>query len=103
MFKMILLFPIILFILSIIDGILTLWGLRLNIIEEVNPMMKFFIKLSPVVFMAIKIFLSLLLIALLWRIGDRLHKSIIYLLWFSFVVYSLVIIFHIYWIYIAFV
>ncbi|MEO4052004.1 DUF5658 family protein [Solibacillus sp. CAU 1738] len=48
--------------LNLFDGIATNYGLMNNIIEESNPIMAFFASLSPILFVCIKIILSLLII-----------------------------------------
>ena len=51
----------VLFVLSLIDGSLTLLGLGQGAIEEGNPLMRWFIEKSPITFMAIKLSLPLML------------------------------------------
>ena len=46
--KTIILGSVTLFVLSVIDGALTLWGLGLGAIEEVNPVMQWLIEKNQV-------------------------------------------------------
>ncbi|KLU61755.1 hypothetical protein CEB3_c19340 [Peptococcaceae bacterium CEB3] len=85
-------------ILSILDGALTLWGLRLGTIEEANPLMQWLIARNPVAFMAAKVSLPVILGFLLWKAQNRPHKFVIRLLIVAILTYALVIIAHAYWI-----
>ena len=84
--------------LSLLDGALTLWGLGQGAIEEVNPVMRWFIEKSPITFMAIKLSLPVMLGFVLWEIWDRSRKFVTYSLWLVLIVYSVVMMFHAYWI-----
>lgn len=48
-------------ILSLFDGALTLWGLGLGAIEEVNPFMEWLVGKSPILFMAVMILIPVIL------------------------------------------
>ena len=72
---------IVFFIFSLLDGVLTLWVLRLGAIEEVNPMMRWLINKSPIGFMAFKLTLPVMLAFVLWRIRNNAHKFVINSLW----------------------
>ncbi|KLU62966.1 hypothetical protein CEB3_c06280 [Peptococcaceae bacterium CEB3] len=85
-------------ILSILDGALTLWGLRLGTIEEANPLMQWLIARNPVASMAVKVSLPVILGFLLWRARNRPHKWVIRLLLTAVLAYALVIIAHAHWI-----
>jgi len=58
-------------ILCLLDGTLTLLGLGLGAIEEVNPVMQCLIEKSPIVFMAVKSSLPVILGLILWKIRSR--------------------------------
>lgn len=96
--KGILVGSIVFFILSLLYGALTLWGLGQGAIEEVNPVMRWFIEKSPITFMDIKLSLPVMLGFVLWEIRDRSRKFVAYSLWLVLVVYSIVMLFHGYWI-----
>jgi len=85
-------------ILSTIDAALTLWGLSIGVIEEVNPLMQWLIETSPVAFMAAKLSLPVILGLILWRIRNRSRKFVACSLGFVLIVYAAVMLFHVYWI-----
>ncbi|SHH13837.1 MULTISPECIES: DUF5658 family protein [Desulfosporosinus] len=89
---------IVLFALSVIDGALTLWGLGQGVIEEVNPVMRWLIEENPIVFMTVKLSLPVMLGFVLWEIRDRSRKFVACSLWLVLIVYSVVMMFHAYWI-----
>jgi len=88
----------VLFVLSLIDGSLTLLGLGQGAIEEGNPLMKWFIEQSPITFMAIKLSLPVMLGFVLLKREDRSNKFVTCSLGLLLVVYSVVIFLHIYWV-----
>jgi hypothetical protein len=81
-------------ILSALDGVLTLWGLSLDVIKEANPVMQLIINKSPAGLMAIKLLLPITLGLVLWKIRNR--KFVTYSLWLVLAVYSLVMVLHVY-------
>jgi len=87
-----------LFVLSLIDGALTLQGLSLGAIEEANPVMQWLIQKNPLVFMAVKLSLPVILGFIFWRIRNRSHRFVACSLGLLLIVYSVVMIFHVYWI-----
>jgi len=56
-----------LLILSLLDALLTLWGLSLGVIVEANPIMQWLIEKSPIVFMVVKLSLPVILGSVLWK------------------------------------
>ena len=89
---------IVFLILSLLDGALTLWGLGLGAIEEVNPLMQWLIEKSPIVFMSVKLSLPVMLVFVLWRIRNRSRKFVTYSLGLVLSVYAVVMVFHVYWV-----
>lgn len=89
---------IFLIILNLIDGGLTLWGLRQGVIEEVNPLMLLLIEKSPIVFMIVKLLLPVMLGLVFWWIRNRSCRLVRYGLGLVSIVYVLVMVFHVYWI-----
>jgi hypothetical protein len=85
-----------LFVLSAMDGALTLWGLSLEVIKEANPFMQLIINKSPAGLMTIKLLLPITLGLVLWKIKRR--KFVTYSLWLVLAVYSAVMVLHIYWV-----
>lgn len=84
--------------LSVIDAILTLRGLNLGIIEEANPIMYWLIAQSPVVFIAVKLALPVILLLLAWWSEKKLSKVIPYLFEVVLIAYTVAIGFHVWWI-----
>ena len=48
--------------INLFDGIATNYGLMNNMIEELNPLMRFFAATSPILFIGIKTVLSILIL-----------------------------------------
>lgn len=84
-------------IISLLDGTLTLWGLRLGAIEEVNPVMEWLIGKSPIVFMAVKLMLPVILGFIFWKIRKRSRTFVTYSLGVVLIVYAAVMVLHVYW------
>ena len=86
------------FVLSIGDALLTLWGLKLEVIEEVNPLMRELIAQKPWLFISLKTLIPVALGAYCWLRRDSDRKLVTYALVLSLGVYVVVSMFHIYWI-----
>ncbi len=69
--KAIIVGSIVFLILSLLDGALTLWGLRVGVTEEVNPLMLWLIGNSPIVFIVVKASIPFILGFVLWRIRNK--------------------------------
>lgn len=81
----------VLFILSAIDCALTLKGLSLKVIKEVNPIMQWLIGRSLIGFITLKLLMPVILgLMFLWR-RNRLHKIVAYLLGFVLAVYAMLV------------
>jgi len=89
---------VILLIFNILDGLLTLWGLQLQLIEEVNPLMQQLMMAKPIALMIVKILLPILLGAALWQIRNTSRKLVSYGLGLVLTCYSGVMILHGYWV-----
>lgn len=63
-----------------------------------NPVMQWLIEKSPIEFMAVKLSLPVMLGVVLWEIRDRSSKFVACSLWLVLIVYSMVMILHVYWI-----
>ena len=59
------------YILSVIDGVLTIFWVLSDLAEEANPLMDHLIMQDPVLFMLVKIVLVALGVTLLWRLRAR--------------------------------
>ena len=81
----------VLFILSAIDCVLTLWGLSLKVIEEGNPIMRWLIEKSPIGFIALKLLMPVILGLMFLQRRNRLHKFVVYSLGLVVVVYAMVV------------
>jgi hypothetical protein len=60
--------------------------------------MRWFIEQSPITFMAIKLSLPIMLGFVLWEIRDKSRKFGACSLWLVLIAYSVVMVFHGYWI-----
>ena len=95
---MIILGSVAFFILSLLDGALTLWGLGLGAIEEVNPFMQLLIEKSPIAFMTVKLSIPIILGLVFWKIRNRSRKFVTCSLGLVLIAYSVAMVFHVYWI-----
>ena len=80
------------FILNVIDGILTLVWVFTEQAEEANPLMAELIDLNPVLFITGKMLLVLLGSALLWRLRDR--PGAVVAVFMIFLVYYFILLYH---------
>ena len=96
--KMVLLALWIIFCFSAFDGAFTLWGLNLNAIEEVNPIMNSLIAYCPDVFMVYKLALPIILSVITWHMRNKVRWLIICGLTIVLCIYTVIIVFHICWI-----
>ena len=85
-------------ILSLLDALLTLWGLGQGAIEEVNPVMRWLTEKNPIAFIAVKLSLPLMLGFVLWEIRDRSRKFVAFSMWLVVIVYAAVMVLHIGWV-----
>lgn len=86
---------IILFALAVVDSISTDFGLRNSHIEEANPLMRVIYDLNIALFYGLKISLPLFLLILLRKLKPK--RVIRYLLGVALLLYSAVLIQHIFW------
>ena len=93
---------IVFLLLSLMDGALTLWGLRIGVIEEVNPLMLSLIENSPIVFIVVKASIPFILGFVLWRIRNKNRRFVEYSLGLILAVYIIIMAFHVYWMIIYF-
>ena len=98
--KKIILATVIILVFNIIDGILTVWGIHLHLIEEGNPLMQLLIaKYSMSFIMTIKILLPIILGTACWWIRDASRKLVSYGLGGILIVYLFIMMVHVHWIY----
>lgn len=57
--------------LNLFDGIATHYGINHNIIEELNPLMNFLMVISPLLFLCIKVLLSIMLLCLSYWVYQK--------------------------------
>lgn len=81
---------------SMMDAFLTDIGLRLQLIDEANPLMRFLYEHSYAGFYALKFLLPLSLFFLAARVGKRVLVSGLFRL--SVIVYAGILLLHYYWI-----
>lgn len=86
-----------LLLLNWFDGVMTLWGLSVEVIEEANPIMASIISKNPSGVMGLKLLLPVVLGALCWLEKDRSQRLIKYSFGLVLVSYSFIDIFHLYW------
>ena len=96
--KRLILIIIILLFFSTLDGLFTLRGLRLQLIEEGNPLMQQLIIHKPIAVMTVKILLPIFLGIMMWSIRNTSRKLVSYGLGIVLSCYSGVMILHGYWI-----
>ncbi|EGW41320.1 DUF5658 family protein [Desulfosporosinus sp. OT] len=95
--KRIILASCILFILNAFDGLMTFWGLRLQVIEEANPLMQGLISTNPRSVMGAKLFLPVFAGVMCWFARERSLRLVKYLLSFVVVIYLLTDLMHLFW------
>lgn len=76
---------------NLIDGIATLSGLHFKYAQEANPLMSIIIGFSPVLFIAIKILLSIMILSFKKISLPTFPKIVIYILLF---LYTLIMVDH---------
>lgn len=89
-------------IANIADGILTLIGLELFVIYEGNPLMATLYNINPLLFILLKIGLSFCLLSLLFLKTLQKKKLLHSLLIFSSAIYTIIMVFHLNWIFTLF-
>lgn len=84
--------------LNFVDGILTYIGLKLNLIQEANVLMRIIYEAEPVFFIIIKTFLSILLVTICYyqKIPDNVGIKTISFIGAS--IYTFLMFLHPYWI-----
>ncbi|MFC6039289.1 DUF5658 family protein [Paenisporosarcina macmurdoensis] len=82
-------------VLNAVDGVLTYIGLKTSQIEELNPMLSI---LQPESILFVKLLLSGLLWYVIYKKGLlRFGRKLLLLLWIVVVIYTGVIILHLFW------
>lgn len=92
---------ILLFILSILDSIITDYGIKNMLIEEANPIMKLIHEKSVLSFYFVKIILPSLLIFILLKLKPT--KTLKIFMGIALIIYVIVFLIHILWLFLAFV
>jgi hypothetical protein len=85
-------------ILNSIDAASTLWGINLGLITEANPLMRLLLAIGPLVFLAVKLTLPVLVGLFCWFIRYKRPWLSVFVLWLAVAVYSLVTLLHFYWV-----
>lgn len=86
-------------LLNLFDGFATAHGLSLHTIRELNPYMNDIYHIHPLLFLTVKISLSVLLICIgvTWGSMKRKKRLISFLIILSSIIYTPVCFTHIYW------
>lgn len=99
--RFILAYSIVIAMLNLFDGIATNYGLRNNMIEELNPLMAFFLEISPMLFLCIKMMLSILILCVAYVVYQKskakFQKLFLYSLVGVFMMYVGVFCMHVFW------
>ncbi|WP_425467150.1 DUF5658 family protein [Pseudalkalibacillus caeni] len=86
-------------ILNLLDGILTYFGIQNFSIQELNPLMESLYKSSPLSFITLKLFLSILLFTIALKGKHPIRKPVSYLVYFAAFAYSIAFCLHSIWIF----
>lgn len=93
---------VIISILNILDGIFTNFGVSNNFIDELNPLMKHLTLFSPTLFLALKFFLSFMVVYVAYCIvkngTTRFKKLFSISLFFVCILYTGIFSMHLIWI-----
>lgn len=88
-------------LLNLFDGLATHYGINHNLIEELNPLMNFFMALSPLLFLCIKILLSIMLLCLSYWVYQKSKATFQTLYLYSLVgvsvMYTAICCMHLFW------
>lgn len=99
--KILLYSSILVALLNLFDGITTYYGIVHNLIEEVNPLMEFFMTISPLLFLWMKVVLSILLICVSYLVYQKskatFQKRFLYSLVGVSIMYMGLVGMHIFW------
>lgn len=85
------------FLMSALDAIITIWGLRLGAIREANPLMAPLVMNNLLGFFAVKLITPVIIGLGFWMIRNKPRKFIVTLLYLVVIVYIIVITLHIRW------
>jgi len=93
---------IIILIFNILDIELTLWGIRLHLIGESNPIMQLFIEEHPLYLETYKFLLPIILGTACWWTRNTSQKLMAYGMGLTIIVYLLIMLMHAHWIIITY-
>ncbi|MDR3543406.1 MAG: DUF5658 family protein [Desulfosporosinus sp.] len=98
--KKIIMAAIMILVFNCMDGLLTIWGIRLQLIEESNPLMQLLIAKNFIsLIITIKIFLPIILGIACWWIRNSSRRLVSFGLGAVLLVYWCIIMVHVHWIY----
>lgn len=98
--KEIIVASVLILLFSIFDGVFTIWGIHYHLIEEGNPLMQVLVaEKNYHSIMIIKILLPIILGIACWWIRNSSRKLVSYGLGGIVIVYSFLMIVHLYWIF----
>nr|WP_285842979.1 DUF5658 family protein [Metabacillus litoralis] len=84
--------------LNLVDGLLTYIGLKLNLIEEANALMRILYEAEPIYFLIVKSLLSIMLCTLCYYQKIPNHKVMKSISIVGVTLYTFVMFIHVYWI-----
>ncbi|MBU8770757.1 DUF5658 family protein [Cytobacillus oceanisediminis] len=85
--------------INLLDGLLTFFGIKLSLIEEVNPIMDFLYTIEPLLFLSVIAVLSGFLILLSTSINFPPQTKVKVLAKGAAYLYSFILVLHVLWIY----
>ncbi|WP_335869567.1 DUF5658 family protein [Bacillus sp. 2205SS5-2] len=88
-------------LLSMLDGVLTYLGIQLGLIQEANLLMKLLIMYDPIIFIGIKLVLSICLVAMAIMIKAPKSNIIKQLSYLALFIYGGIFLLHSYWIFLS--
>lgn len=87
------------FVMSVLDGIMTLLGVHMGLVKEANPFMESWLASSDMSFMTVKLTLTGLGLTLIYRFRRRSAAWVA--AWAVFFMYIFVLSLHVRWLYLA--
>lgn len=84
--------------LNLADGLLTYIGIQLELIDEANPLMSSVWEISPFLFLALKIFLSIILFIFAYTFSTKHVKTWTIILIVPLLLYASIFAVHLTWI-----
>lgn len=84
---------------NLFDTMFTYYGLSRGLVTEANPLMNIIWSSHPLLFLAIKILLSLFVILIAFKVEFKRKTFTSYLCWIANGLYGMITCFHLFWIF----